>query len=458
MGHFVFWFLLCAGVSLVWAQAPVKVLMLVLTLRVVVPFAANSLLVGSAAHVSGIDGASWLMLVYGCVSVVSNTARQLPFTSRYPGISATFGLLVCEACILTLATHHAKYIGGYVDQLVAPMIFLAVTVQAARRNPKVLRSVATTLLALAILEAALGIAQSLTHSLLVFDGYQVRAHTWLVTDGFQRAQGTLDSPLDLALLMLAAVPCITLIQTPTLRYIVAGLLLAGSMVSEARLGTVLLIVSLTYTLVFERGPASRRTVALILVPVIMLGLITSSIGAGLVSRAANDNGSSATHASAYKYFRQQIPAIAVFGYGSGAATQLQETNAIASSFESGYLIYAYDFGLLFVGVLLAVQLYLATAQKEFANPPVHVIAALCTLVMVAFYSSFESESASSLLIWVVLALRGIPRGRQARTTVLTGRSGGAEVHPSRIVPHADVFRRSAVRDHAPYGKDGHARC
>lgn len=311
-------------------------------------------------------------------------------------------LLVSHAFILTLAGTGA--VGQLYNNLIGPVALLAlvgVSLKVEGRNAATF--LVRSFLLFASAQSALGLAQTLLARPLVYEAQYARFY-WFSADRFSRALGTLDSALDLALLLVVAIPLANYIRRPLLRVLCVAIMLGGVFATQSRLGVLLAVIGVLYVALSGETARIRIATAIGLL-VASVALALSRFGQDFMSRAQNAGGSTMRRSEATQYILDNIFNNFLIGKGLNSSYGLRSGGTLGSSLENGFAMYAYDFGWV-AAVLLLAFLGAAFSSCLLRADWSPALSMIILIIMVAGYSSFMTQSASGAIMFFVVALIG----------------------------------------------------
>jgi len=296
---------------------------------------------------------------------------------------------------------------------VAPLAgFFAVGVAAVRANERIVPQLVQLVLVLAVLQAALAIAQWATGQVLFWETFYSSNYWWRTT--LSRSLGTLDSPLDLAAFLTMALPLIARLRRTSMAIAVAALLLAGVFVSGSRVGTVVAVVVLVWVLITH----SRHVIVGTLIGVLLVASAISFLATPLADELLDRFGARGDTSTEVRRvaldtglgFVMQSP---LFGHGTGFAYDFSSSQ-LSSSFENAYLSAAIDYGLPIVASLVALQVLASLCAPH--SRLLYRLPGLIAILWGFSYSAFASGSAFGTLAWLFIGISSVsgllePEGR-----------------------------------------------
>jgi hypothetical protein len=328
------------------------------------------------------------------------------------------------------------------QQVVAPLAAFAIARCALHAGQGFRDRCLSLILFLAAVEAILALIQNAAHQYLPFEAY-FRQEYWYVPT-WTRYGGSFDHPLILGLFLTIAMWTLWYVPWVTGRLGLAALYLAGISVTESRTALVVSVVGLVAMVAFapisepDIGPMGfrlaplKRLASLIVVAIALLGAWNILLGSDVVQRfISDDSGSTAGRQVAIGIFFEHMKQFLVLGGGSATSKVFAVQHGSEQSFENQFMSYTVDYGLLAALFYFGVQVVIVA--RSFLQKPEHRdgsrFLSLTALVAVVMTQSFSSQqSASAMLLWLVLALASGPTaGRFLSTRESQASSSAAHV-------------------------------
>lgn len=403
------WVSLCVCVSaLLVDRQPHVLVALILVIRLALPSTAGRLITGAWEGAVAIHPSSILTLVVLAFVLYSHFYAAISVFLRHRWCSYGLVSVVVLAAVETALGQHLEVLLRFLNVVVVP-ISLSFIILATLRTWFQVRTVAMVIVVIAVVEALLGIAQSVLHSSLLFETYNRAQYWWPADNRIDRALGTVDSPLDLAFLCSVSIPLCMVFKGILSRSLVSGTLLLGVLASQSRLGLICSLFGISFVALYSilcdanvrRSASSVVTAIVVPVSVVAVSLVT--LGAGVLQRISGDDGnSSVRRAEALDYFWSRLSSRIFAGDGFGSSFELFGST-LRTSFESGYAIFVYDLGLIVVVVLVATQMcavwYGLRARALFLS-----FSLVLAIVISAGYSSFATQGPAGMLAWALVGM------------------------------------------------------
>jgi hypothetical protein len=375
---------------------------------VLVPGAAGSSLFGvsytGGARFLALHPASWLILAAVAVTVLVSPTKIVRALQLLP-IAAALPLAWVVASVLcqTILLRGASGMSQVVEQFVVPTAWLLLLLAAFGERPVPVSRLLRPILLVATATAVLALIQQALQRSVPFESIY-NGYAWsdfYARTGF-RSPGTLDHPLNAALVMLAAIPvALHSGASPVRRGGLLVLLLAGISATGSRSGIVLGLVYLVYALLAGGGRVKKNTVTALAVASVGVSAVVArtSIATYVVDRLVRGEASSkAIRTAAVRYLWTAVRDHPLAGEGVGASYEVS-AGLIAGqhSFENPVVMIIVD-----VGLSTAVLWHVAWAatvvgQRRRSNP----VALHCLSIAFVFslgYSSYGTKSVCAILL------------------------------------------------------------
>jgi hypothetical protein len=321
---------------------------------------------------------------------------------------ALLGAVCIVAVGLGLMAHGLAAFGMAVEQICAPVavfLLMGLCLQQDRGRLAVVRGV---IICLAAVEAALALAQFVSHSTLLFTN-DFESQSWFGSI-YGRWMGTLDHPLVLGLLLAAAVPLLGGLRRSWALGPTLVLLLGGLVVTQSRVGLVLGSVGALYVLASRRSRGGAVSMGLLIAAA---GVYAQHAGyfESLTQRVVDDTGSAAARGYAWSYFLDHLADYSWVGGGMGSSYNTSARAGLGTSFENSYVMSAIDLGLIpatmYFGVMLACCVRAIRSKGPFGLP----LAATAAFAAPLTFSGLSARSVASCLVWLLFALAAYGPGR-----------------------------------------------
>ncbi len=397
------WVVLCVGLAYTSRRRPIGAAVAVIALWVLLPSAAADLITGRSRGPLSLHPATWLALAAIVVQLLAAPAAVARVVGRRIYLFLTLAVVVAAGALATVLGGGSGGLALLVDQVVGPVLLFLLVAVALDSAPALLRTLRTTLIALAGFESALVMVQLATGRLLVFESAHA-AQRWFTRSGFDRWMGTLDHPLALALLLAVVTPLVLGIRRTWLQLVLLAAMGAAVLVTQSRVGAVAIAAGIVYVVV--RGRAGLGTKTLVLVTLGGTGalLATSALGQGLQSRIGNDTGSAGARRDALAFFGETWSQHLVVGGGFTSSYRLAAVAGLSTSLENSLLMYAVDIGLVFAVLYFGAQAVIVMRGAGRPSLPGMTLCATLAVLLPNTYSALATGSAVGPLLWLVLAM------------------------------------------------------
>ncbi|KAD3515262.1 hypothetical protein GD627_13365 [Arthrobacter yangruifuii] len=368
-----------------------------IVLFLAVPSVARSVIVGAGTP---LHPATIFVLVASLWLCSTRFKEILEVAVTSLGNTIFITLLSLHSILLTFVGTGA--LGQLLNNLIGPLLLMGLVVLAVRDgHSRVTLVFVRVVLGSALLQAAFAVVQVFLGRPILYEAQYARFY-WFDSERFSRAVGTLDSALDLALLLVVAVPFTVYIRSNTLRVLAVGVLLAGVFATQSRLGVVLALIGVVYV-VFAGDTLRTRLVSALGLLVCAGGLLMSRFGQGFLDRLQNASGSTIRRTEAIDYVFDNIFSKVLIGRGLNSSYELKMSGSLGSSLENGFAMYAFDFGWVPAAGILIFLLrvfVISFAKREWGSALVMFI----LITMQAGYSSFMTQSASGAIMFFLAGI------------------------------------------------------
>jgi hypothetical protein len=397
----VLWVALGLIVSLSLRRRPTLTICLVLAVWTIVPGVVTGQLTGHTSGSLSLHVGSWLILTTFLTALFTDPgALGEALVRRFVAFIAV--LLVIAAAVLETKTGTASHgVVLAVDEMAAPFLAFWVLAAALIRRPGDALVLRNTIVALATGEAVFAIVQYAANNVILYNTDYLTRYWY--KPGWNRWMGTTDHPLVLSLLICGAIPLLVGLRRRWLQPVLLVVLLIAVVITQSRSGAIAAAIGAMYVVLASRTSTVRK-VALISVMAVAGALIaTSSLSSGIVDRINNDTGSALARGSAWSYFADNWTHYLWTGGGITSNYLVAAEGGLDTSFESAFLMYSIDLGLLLAVAYFAVQFALALRGPR-TRAPGSRMAAVLLLLLCQTFNSLEVTSLAGPLIWIVLAL------------------------------------------------------
>ena len=395
------WFFACATVAVALRHRPVATIAAAIFLRTLVPSAAAPFFTGQTTD-SQLQPATYF-LAMALILALAFRARTLGVElSRHLPFYLTLGVVLAASIVITAALRPPHSVVVLVDTLVFGVLLcllIRATIGESLANGV---RIANVVIAAATVQALIAILQFATGRTLFWESYMGSYYWWSPTA--TRVSGTMGAWLDLALLLAIAVPLAWVIRRIWLRISVVTLLIIGIILSQSRFALVVGIGCMLILIFLSKMRLSARILSILVTFVLGWTILSSDLVAGITNRFTADTLSFVARAQASTYVWENIWAQPWHGSGFGA-NGLTRSSGLISSFENGYLMYAWDIGIFFTLVLfaaLASPLLIGAMRGTIV--PGAWLALATALVLIGTYSGFQTPGPAA---WLTLTMVGV---------------------------------------------------
>jgi hypothetical protein len=405
------WLGLCALGSYLLRRHLTACLIAILALWFLVPTVGSYLLTGQQVGPLSFHAATWLILAVAAVQLLHapqplwESLRQ----ARY------FFLVTALVLAVALVTTRTVQSGGgmvlFVDQMVTPAVFFLLILAASRTDGHLVLRLRNTLMLLACVVVAVAVLQWTTKSVLFYEaGFQTQF--WFKPEN-QRWMGTFDQPLALSLVLVVLAPMVAGIRRLWLAVPMLAVIVVGVVISQSRLGLGIVVVTVLYAVLFSKHAAALKLTVLAALAIGVYYLLLSPLVTGILARIADDTGSAEARNQAYRVFFHNWANYLFTGDGLTASYTVAEFAGLETSFESSFMMYAVDIGIVFAvlyfGGLLAVVL------RSFGRHSVRglSLAGLLVVLIPQTYSGVATRSVAGIVLWTVVAMVAVAASDRA---------------------------------------------
>lgn len=225
-----------------------------------------------------------------------------------------------------------------------------------------------------------------------------------------RVMGTLDSPLDLTLLCVIAIPLCAQIERLRTRWLCVGIIFIGMLMTQSRTGVVLAAIGVAFLVLRSNMNLSARlgTIFASAAVVALLFFVPNDLTSGVQRRFEESTLSTQARELAAQAFWANIRDA---GGGYGSSNWFRLSGETTTSLENGYFMLAFDFGipltLFFLTIIVAVGLT-GIVRKA---PSGTVVSLALGAIFMAAYSGLGGPGTAVVLLYTTLALA---QGRPAQ--------------------------------------------
>lgn len=406
------------GAVAVWTRRRTdRALVFVVALAVLIPSVARPPLMGPLALFA--PQTLFLVIYVGIRAFVAKRGPRQRTSRMATLVAGVTSLLLTAAVISTLLGPGPRYLPGIVDSLLAPLILFFLVIRDRDRAARWSETVRNSLLGIAVFESALALVQFATGRVLFYETAR-KEFWWYTSDQFNRATSTLDSPLDLAMLLCVALPLAVMARGSVIRIGSMFLLTAGIALTASRLALGLVAVAWLFALLGTKLSLGKKASIAVAAVVSLFVLLQTDLARTALDRLGGSTSSSAARESAVSYVLQNANDFLFLGYGYSRGGSLRDIGVLASSIENALLSFAYDYGAVPTVLWFAVMLLLALVAWQVAERRGLALALTLGLIMTAGYSSLSTRSAATSIFWALVILATVSIMESRATSQKTG--------------------------------------
>lgn len=319
------------------------------------------------------------------------------------------------AVLVNYAAQGFQAISLVLNLMMAPMMWFLMAMLTIRNDRRLLPRFVLTFLVSAMINAVVALLQFASKSVIFYGEYYANEY-WFSSE-LSRAIGLADSSVSLGMILVAATPLLATFRRPSARLGLSVIFLLAAITTQSRVSVAMVAIGVFYVL-FAGKFTVGRVVSLGAFVVAALVIMSGPLANGLFARIRDDNNSTALRTDALDYFGGIWENVIFSGFGAGRGVSLRTEGVLESSLENGYLIYAYEFGIVFAVALLAVQAILIFRRPIRRNFGPGTFAASLVVINVFSFSSIGASGAMSFVIWFAI----VCAHSKLRTNELSNRS------------------------------------
>ncbi|MBD3923451.1 hypothetical protein IEZ26_02360 [Nocardioides cavernae] len=382
---------ICALLALVLRRRPLELLVLVQVLVLLVPISVQEY------YFPGIHPAAVLIVLYYVIAPRPSANEQLRGVT--PGRGLHVAALVLALFSSDLPGELTSLTKIAVTVLLAPLAYVLIAWRTIASRPEGVKRLRWALFGLLGFNVAFAALQQAFSSPVVFEDINTAYYNWGVVTSGRRA-GLMGTPLDLGLLCAVCTPLVAAVRSPTARYVLVATCTAGAVLAQSRTALIVVVLVAFYVVLSD----TRRLVGNVIAGAVILAggaYLANELGLfeSIGSRFSGGYGD-AYRLSAYGWFVDNYQSFLIFG--NGPFSDPRSTGAITSSLENTYLVYAYNFGVLFALALFAIHLsYAHRAGQSREHRSALVVACLVFILMICSYSGVAASPQLALILAMV---------------------------------------------------------
>ena len=414
--QFVVWLVACGAAAFMLRRSPTAIAATVLVLWVLIPGVASHVVTGIPATSSiGFHPASWFaVMAVGMLAITRPRALSFEL-GRHFWYYLILALVSVEVVVLTRNGEDPAGLVTVVDEVIVPILLFLVVNAALTTDDGASRTLRTTLIGVTAFECVFACVQFAAHSVIVFESSYLTQY-WFHPATWSRWMGTTDHPLNLSLLICAATPFLAGMKRPGWTIPLLALFGVGTLITQSRTGTIAFVIGALYVLWRVALPRWSKvtTIGIALVSAAVV-LPATALGAGILSRIANDTGSSDARASAVQFFSTQWQQYVASGDGLTAGYLVAARGGLITSFESSVVMYAVGIGILATAFYFGVQVVIVARNAWWQSrnrgllvAPGALLSGVVMLILPQTYSALASPVLAGALLWFVMALVSRP--------------------------------------------------
>lgn len=284
------------------------------------------------------------------------------------------------------------------NQIVSPLFLLFLTIGVVNYEKSSLRLLIQLLISLACFEAIFSIVQYVLKDFLFYSVIFKETVWW--SNEYYRSVGSFDHFLVLGSFLSLCIPLAGFFKNSVYKLSYIALIISGIAFSQSRFSFILAAIGTVYVLLSTRSFAIKAIS--VLASAISLPLIVRlPVFAPIFMRFEDDQNSNEIRLKAYTWFRENWTDFIFSARGFGDSFNVASSAGLRSSFESAFIIYSIDFGIVFAVSYFSFFVILILKSKSEGYLKV---AALISLMLPMTFSSIGVDSALASVIFFVVAL------------------------------------------------------
>lgn len=406
------------ALAIILRRRPIALVFIALGIRFLVPSVASRVLTGISSEVQLHPSSFYLMAAF-VVTVLtrpSEVGREL--ASRMLFYSSLVFVFITTIVLSVLQGQTT--LGVFVDTFGFGILLCLMIRVAIDNSPERGRRMALVYVGLAASQAIIALLQWSTGRTLFWEAQMAAYYWWSPTQ--TRTSGTVGAWLDLATLLAVAVPLTACIRRVWLRFAVAMLLIIGIILAQGRTALVVASVCLACLVMFSSMKFAARFLSAAAILGVGAFISSSALIEGIASRYASDTLSGEARDQAANFALSQLPDRVWLG--SGFATN-GETRiyGLVSSFENGYLMYAWDIGILVTALMIVTLASPLFVRRSRRLVPGSWLALASALFLIGTFSGFQTPGPTA---WVVFTAVGLSAWKSPELRTDMERSGLSE--------------------------------
>lgn len=431
MTQLILWILVCLAVALVLRDRPMASVAMAVSLWFLVPTVGGYVLTGQASGGLAFHPATWLVIATVAMQVIHNGPRLAEVVAEHVVVFLALGLVVSVAFVTTRFSSYGGGMNLLVDQILVPVLLLLLILEGADR--RWLLRLRDLIILLTTVAVAVAIAQWIVKEPIVYAaGFESQYWFNPVHD---RWMGTLDQPLALSLAVCVVTPLLAGVRHWWLRLPLLAVMFVGVLVSQSRLGLIVMIVGALYVVGMSTKSAAARLVGMVLASVAIVATALSPLAAGVLDRVQDDTGSTRARLLALDFFAREWPDFLLTGQGISSSYRIGSAAGLGTSLESAVLMYSIDIGIVFALLYFGTMVALLVTARRWVSMPGVMLAGAIAVIIPQTYSSLATRSVAGIVVWAVIGI--------AVADATIGRRTALALRPPRVVVARHASRRSA---------------
>ncbi|MGK9146003.1 hypothetical protein KXS11_00035 [Plantibacter flavus] len=433
MTQLLVWILVCVALALILRNRPIVSVGLAISLWFLVPTVGGYVLTGQNAGPLAFHPATWLVVATVAMQIIHNGPRLGDVLAQHVLLFSGLAVVLVVAFLTTRLGNYGGGMNLLVDQILVPVVlFLLILESATRERLLALRNLLILLTSIAVAVAIL--QWSLKEPVVYAAGFE--SQYWF-NPKHDRWMGTLDQPLALSLAVCVVTPLLSGLRHWWVRIPLLALMFAGALVSQSRLGLIVMIVAALYVIGMSTRSAGARIVGLVFAAAAIVAAALSPLATGVLGRVQDDTGSTRARVLALDFFAREWPDYFITGQGISSSYRIGSAAGLGTSLESSILMYSIDIGILFALLYFGTMVYLLVVARRTVTMPGIMLAGVLAVIIPQTYSALATRSVAGVLVWAVIGI--------ATADASLGREQLLRTLPPRTVAARRAARRAAQR-------------
>lgn len=398
----------CFVVAFTLNRRPIALVTVALGLRFFVPSVASVVFTGTSGDAQ-LHPASYFLAVAFVVTLLVRPRRVRGELSARPMFYGGLAVVWALGMATTLLQVGPRNAIVFIDTFGFGVLLCVMIGVAIDGSPERGRTVARWYVALAASQAIIALIQWSAGRTIFWERYMASYYWWSPTA--ERTSGTVGAWLDLATLLAVAVPLTASIRRVWLRFAISILLIVGILLAQGRTALVVAGACVVALVLFSSMRFGLRLLCATAIAGVAVYIASSPLIEGISGRNSTDTLSGQAREQAAAFALANLPSQPLFGTGFGSNGDTRMFGLI-SSFENGYLMYAWDFGIpcaVFMFVLLASRLLVPRRRRLV---PGSLLSLASALFLIGTFSGLQTPGPTSWVLFVAIGLSAVrPRDR-----------------------------------------------